>query len=360
MLAVDGERHQPPAGMTTVAVAGALADKAGNGGEAWVRLSYALGFRRLGCDVRLVEESNDAPRDALDYAASVAERFGLDYVPADVVEPCDLLVNISGNVRSRTVRRRFRRTAFVDIDPGFTQFWHEQGIEQIPPHDAYFTIGANIGTSDCPIPTCGLEWHTTRPPVVVDEWPVATGAFDRFTTVATWRSPFGPIEPYGLKHHQWRSFLHLPTETSLTFEAALAIDRADAADRNALDAQSWHIVDPAVTADPEGFRNYVQGSGAEFSVAQGIYVDTHSGWFSDRTVRYLASGKPALVQDTGFTQTLPAGEGLVAFRTPEEAAAGARAIVDDYERHTRAARSIAEEYFDSDRVLEAMLAQVLH
>jgi hypothetical protein len=345
--------------MTVVAVAGALASKTRSGGEAWVRLSYALGFRRLGCDVYLVEEARDAPRDALDYAASVAERFGLDYVSADVAEPCDLLVNISGNVRSRTVRRRFRRTAFVDIDPGFTQFWHDRQIEQIPHHDVYFTIAENIGGSDCPIPTCGLEWRTTRPPVVLDEWPVALGAFDRFTTVATWRAPFGPIEPYGLKHHQWRSFLHLPTETNLTFEAALAIDPADAADRNALEAQSWHIVDPAVTADPEGFRDYVQGSGAEFSVAQGIYVETGSGWFSDRTVRYLASGKPALVQDTGFTRTLPAGEGLVAFTTVEEAAAGARAIVDDYERHAFAARVIAEEYFDSDAVLAAMLEDAL-
>ena len=345
--------------MTSVVVAGALANKAGNGGEAWVRLSYALGFRRLGCDVRLVEEAPAAAADALAYAHAVAELFGLDYVSADVADPGDLLVNISGNVRSRTVRRRFRRTAFVDIDPGFTQFWHDRGIEQIPRHDVYFTIGENIGSRDCPIPTCGLQWRATRPPVVLDEWPVVVGAFDRFTTVATWRAPFGPLEPYGLKHHQWRSFLHLPTVTKLPFEAALAIDPTDAADRNALEAQSWHVVEPTVTADPEGFRDYVQGSGAEFSVAQGIYVETASGWFSDRTTRYLASGRPTLVQDTGFTRTLPADEGLVAFSTVEEAAAGARAIVDDYQRHALAARLIAEEYFDSDEVLAAMLEDAL-
>jgi hypothetical protein len=345
--------------VTSVVVSGALANKAGSGGEAWVRLSYALGFRRLGCDVRLVEEAHDAPRQALDYAESVADRFGLDYVPADVVEPGDVLVNISGNVRSKTVRRRFRRTVFVDIDPGFTQFWHERGIEQIPKHDVYFTIAENIGSRDCPIPTCEIAWRPTRPPVVLDQWPVVVDAFDRFTTVATWRAPFGPIEPYGLKHHQWRSFLHLPNETKLIFEAALAIDPADAADRNALDVQGWHLVDPAVTADPEGFRDYVQGSGAEFSVAQGIYVETGSGWFSDRTVRYLASGKPALVQDTGFTRTLPADEGLVAFSTVEQAVAGARAIVDDYDNHALAARVIAEEYFDSDQVLAAMLEDAL-
>jgi hypothetical protein len=124
---------------------------------------------------------------------------------------------------------------------------------------------------------------------VLEQWPVPDGGFDRFTTVSTWRAPFGPIEPYGLKHHQWRTFLHLPAETKLPFEVALDIDPADAADRNALDANGWHVVDPAVAAEPDGFGNYVRGSGAEFSVAQGIYVETKSGWFSDRSTRYLAS-----------------------------------------------------------------------
>ena len=341
--------------MTSVAVAGALASKADSGGEAWVRLSYALGFRRLGCNVHLVEEAEGASPEALEYARAVAGRFGLDYVPAAEAEGGDLLVDVSGNVHSAHVRRRFDRAAFVDIDPGFTQFWHEQGIEEIPEYDVYFTIGRNIGTGESPIPTCGLEWRPTWPPVVLDEWPVADGAFDRFTTVSTWRSPFGPSEPYGLKHHEWRTFVGLPGRTGLPFEAVLDIDPADAADREALESGGWQLVDPAAAATPDSFREYVQGSGAEFSVAQGIYVETGSGWFSDRTVRYLAAGRPALVQDTGFTRTLPAGEGLVAFGTLEEAAAGARSIADDYERHARAARTLAEEHFESDAVLRAML-----
>jgi hypothetical protein len=345
--------------VTVVAVAGALASKAGNGGEAWVRLSYALGFRRLGCGVRLIEEAHDATPSALDYARATAERFGLEYTAAETAEGGDLLVNISGNVRSKTVRRRFPRTAFVDIDPGFTQFWHRQGIERIHRHDVYLTIGQNIGQGGCPIPTCGIAWRHTRPPVVLDEWPVADGAFDRFTTVSTWRSPFGPIESYGLKHHQWRTFLHLPFQTGLEFEAALRIDPADAADHNALDAQGWRLVDPEVAGEPDGFRAYVQGSGAEFSVAQGIYVETRSGWFSDRSTRYLASGRPVLVQDTGFSQHVPVGEGLLAFTTPDEAAAAAHAIVDDYDRHARSARAVAEEHFDSDKVLAQLLEQAL-
>jgi hypothetical protein len=346
--------------VTVVAVAGALANKAGNGGEAWVRLSYALGFRRLGCDVYLVEEARDASPEAVDYARRAAASFDLDFALAqEAHEGGDLLVNISGNVRSRSLRGRFRRTAFVDIDPGFTQFWHEQGVEQIDEHDVYFTIAANIGSKGCPIPTCGIEWRPTRPPVVLDEWPVADGGFDRFTTVATWRSPFGPIESYGLKHHEWRKFSKLPELAGLPFEAALRIDASDAADRNVLEVRGWHLADPNVAADPGGFRNYVRSSGAEFSVAQGIYVETASGWFSDRSVRYLASGRPVLVQDTGLSRTLPAGEGLVSFRTLEEAAAGARSIAGDYDRHARTARAIAEEHFDSDRVLGALLEDAL-
>jgi hypothetical protein len=346
--------------MTTVVVAGALASKAHNGGEAWVRLSYALGLRRLGCEVRLVEEAPDASQDAVGYAREVAASFELDFALAqDAQEGADLLVNISGNVRSRALRHRFRRTAFVDIDPGFTQFWHQEGLERIPEHDVYFTIGENIGSHDCPIPTGAIEWRPTRPPVVLDEWPVADGGFDRFTTVAKWRSSFGRIEPYGLKHHEWRKMLRLPGLTGRSFEAALDIDPADAADRNVLDAQGWRLVDPAVVAKPDGFRDYVRGSGAEFSVAQGIYVETKSGWFSDRSVRYLASGRPVLVQDTGFGPTLPVGEGLLAFRTLDEAAEGARAIVDDYDRHARAARTLAEEHFDSDKVLRTFLEDAL-
>jgi len=337
-----------------------MASKAGSGGEAWLRLSYAVGLRRLGYEVRLVEEAPDASQEAVAYARTVAASFSLDYALAGSAdEGGDLLVNISGNVRSAAVLRRFRRTAFVDTDPGFTQFWHEQGLEPIPEHDVYFTIGANIGSQSCPIPTCGIDWRATRFPVVLDQWPAADGGFDRFTTIATWRCPFGRIEPYGLKHHEWRKFSSLPSQTGLPFEAALHIHPGDAADRELLDGQGWRLVDPAVAADPERFRSYVRESGAEFSVAQGIYVETESGWFSDRSVRYLASGRPVLVQDTGFDGNLPAGEGLLAFRTVDGAVAGAHAIVEDYDRHTAAARAIAEEYFDSDKVLGALLEDAL-
>jgi hypothetical protein len=143
------------------------------------------------------------------------------------------------------------------------------------------------------------------------------------------------------------------------FEIALNIHPGDHKDRAALEASGWRITDPLIAAGtPDAFRRYVQESGAEFSVAQGIYVDTDSGWFSDRTTRYLASGKPVLVQDTGFSRSLPTGQGLVAFRTLEEAVRGAESIVADYAGHCRAAREIAERYFDSDVVLGRLMEEV--
>jgi hypothetical protein len=161
--------------------------------------------------------------------------------------------------------------------------------------------------------------------------------------------------------HEFRKMIELPERVpDAKFEIALDIHPGDAKDRDALLANGWRLTDPRVEVPgPLEFRGYVQRSGAEFSVAQGIYVEAGSGWFSDRTVRYLASGKPALVQETGFSDNYPVGEGLVPFRTLDEAAAGARRITADYERHSAAARALAEERFDSDRVLGRFLEEAL-
>jgi hypothetical protein len=202
-----------------------------------------------------------------------------------------------------------------------------------------------------------------RPPVLLAEWPVVEGVREGFTTVASWRGAYGRVEAdgrlLGQKAHEFRRFVTVPTLIPHKFEIALDIERADAADSELLRNHGWHLVDPrGVAASPDDFRRYVQGSAAEFSVAQGIYVETRSGWFSDRTTRYLASGKPALVQDTGFSLNLPTGRGLVAFTTPDEAAAGAESIVRDYDAHSAAARQIAVDYFDSDKVLGQLLEEV--
>jgi hypothetical protein len=383
--------------MTTVVVSGALANKAGNGGEAWVRLNWVLGLQRLGFRVHFIEEVGrgtcvDAAGAVTPFERSinlaffreVTERFGLAGSAAliyeggeqihgstspelfAVADAAALLVNISGHLSLQPLFSRFRRKAYIDIDPGFTQFWHAAGTAgaRLEGHDFHFTIAENIGADDCPIPPTGIRWRTTRPPVVLTNWPASTeGDANRFTTVANWRGPFGAVQvggrTYGLKVHQFRKLIELPRRANQTFEIALNIHPADDKDRRLLLEHGWQLVDPqAVAPDPWAFRRYVQTSGGEFSVAQGIYVETNSGWFSDRTVHYLASGKPVLVQDTGFSRHLPGGLGLVPFRAIDDAAAGANKIGKDYAAHARAARAIAEEYFDSDKVLTKLLAEV--
>lgn len=381
-------------------VAGALANKPGNGGEAWVRLNWIRGLRRLGWQVVFVEQIAtaacvDAAGRPTSWAESANRRF-FDRVVADfglagsAVEIIDsgtvfhglsrdelfdradaasLLLNISGHLDWPPLFGRLANRVYIDIDPGFTQFWQAQGTggARLEGHDEFVTIGLNIGAADCCIPTCGIRWRHVLPPVVLDDWPVATDPTDAspapFTTVASWRGPFGPIthdgKTFGLKVHEFRKFLDLPCRTGLPFEIALAIHPGDAADRERLVSAGWRLVDPATVAgDPHAFREYVTNSRAEFSVAQGVYVDTNSGWFSDRTVRYLAAGRPVLVQDTGFSRHLPTGLGLVAFRTPEEAAAGAADIVTRYADHRAAARALAEAHFDSDRVLGGLLTDI--
>jgi hypothetical protein len=382
--------------MRPVIVAGALANKPANGGEAWVRLSWARGLRRLGFDVFLFEQIDprsctDASGRSVSFAESfnrqwfarIVERFGfrdraalicsdlsgtygLDAAEIDAVaDAAVLLINISGNLSLDSILSRIRRRAYVDIDPGFTQFWNASGRidSQLAGHDMFFTIGENIGTNDCPIPVDGIRWRAVRQPVVLDDWPVTPPASpNRFTTVASWRGAFGPVQAggrrYGLKVHEFRRFMELPERAAHRFEIALDIHPADATDLDSLHRHGWRITDPrSVAQDPDLFRAYVQGSAAEFSVAQGIYVETRCGWFSDRTARYLASGRPALVQNTGFDRRLPTGEGLIAFDTLDQAIEGADRIVADHAHHARAARAIAEEYFDSDRVLTALIEE---
>jgi len=367
--------------LKTIAISGAISNKLNQGGEAWVRLNWILGFKKLGYRVFFIEQVEErADPVAIDYFTRVMERFGLAnsaaLIAADfkvlsggknigAAMSADALINISGHLTIAPLMRSIRRKVFVDIDPGFTQFWHAQGTQgsRLQGHEFYYTIGENIGSPECSIPSCGLSWRTIKPPVVLDKWPVVErGRFERFTTIANWRGPFGVIEfgglTFGLKVHEFRKFIELPERTGLPFEIALNIHPADHKDRDALQRPGWKITSPSVAAEPDDFRNYVQSSSAEFSVVQGIYVQTRSGWFSDRTAAYLASGKPALVQDTGFSKHIPTGNGLLAFTTLEEAIDGAEKIRSNYEHHCRAARALAEEFFDSDKVLRKLLSEI--
>jgi hypothetical protein len=368
--------------METIVVAGALAAKPGNGGEAWVRLSWVLGLRRLGYDAWLLEQVDaGTARSGSRFFRAEAERHGLAeraILLGDEEEPLgreeveDLarsavgLVDVSGNLRDRALRERFRRRAYVDLDPGFTQIWHSQGLleDQLAGYDRHFTVGLNLGGEDCTVPLAGIEWVPLPPPVLLDEWrPSVETDCSRFTTVATWRNPLGRLEADGraftLKHHQLRRFAPLPGLVDAPLEIALGIHPDEAVEAKRLREASWLVVDPAeVAGDSNAFRDYVRGSGAEFSVTQGVYAEARTGWISDRSAHYLAAGRPVVVQETGIPAAYRGDGGLHTFSDLEEAAAAIGEVMDDYEAHRTAARELAERAFDSDLVLGRMLEEL--
>jgi len=382
--------------MKTIIVGGVIANKYLNGGAVWTRLNWLLGLRELGYRVYFIEQieprhcvdRQGQPTDFessanLDFFKKIMEKFGMAKSYSlllgqgerscgmslaeisSLASEADVVVNITGHLRLPCILESGARKIYVDLDPGYTQYWRQMGLldSSFDRHDLYFTVGELIGSAQCAIPTGNIKWHATRQPVVLKLWPVTeTGDPSRFTSVASWRDNYGTLEvdgkKFGLKVHEFRKFIELPKHVSQVCEVALDIHPAEVTDIELLRFNGWRIRDSLTVApDPETFRSYVQDSGAEFSVAKGIYSQTRSGWFSDRTVRYLASGKPAVVQDTGFTSTYPVGEGLFAFTTFEEAVMAAKHIERDYRDHCTAARRLAESWFDSNRVLDELLAK---
>ena len=368
-------------------------------GSAWEKLSWILGLERVDVQVFVVDQIDlrsctFAPGDERVYENAlnvgwfddVVEEFGLSGRAALVGEDgqplrgpsweelkemaaaADALVNLSGDLRCREIKDRVRRRILVDTDPGLTHFWVAAGrpAPRVVDHDLYFTVGENVGQPGCSIPSAGIDWRHVRQPVLLDEWPVCpTPGPWRFTTVTRWRGfgPHGRLSDVGVnasdKADEFLRFSPVASLSGERFELAVD-DAADPRETDALARAGWSVTSAeGVMRDADSFRRYVQGSGAEFSVAKGVYVDTRSGWFSDRTTRYIASGKPALVQDTGFGRTLPVGQGLLTFRSLPEAVTGVQAIAADYDHHARSARQLAEQYFAAEVVLGRFLDEAL-
>jgi hypothetical protein len=356
------------------------------GGASWAVLQYVLGLERLGCGVTLVEQW-DAPAAAPSltrtptgfYFREVVRSFGIEdrsaLLRADtdqtvglpyprLRERCrraDLLINISGTLTAEDLLENIPVRAYLDLDPAFNQLWHESGIDvRFDGHNRFLTVGQALGGPDCPVPTAGREWIATLPPVVLGRWPRAGGPGDgSFTSIGNWRG-YGSVEHdgvhYGQRVHSMRALLELPRRTDARFRLALAIHPDEKKDLDALDANGWELVDPLDAAGtPQRYGRFVKCSTAEFGVAKSGYVLSRSGWFSDRSACYLASGRPVLAQETGFSRFLPTGEGLLAFETVDDAVAGVEAIRGDYARHAGAARELAEDLLDSDRVLDRLL-----
>lgn len=339
----------------------------------WLNLHYLAGLRARGAEPFWLDISGTSNIEPF---RAQCERFGLggnwavlcdgqqvfgmtDRQLAALCNDCDLLINLCGALKDDELLRRIKRRAYFDLDPGFTQIWAQQWDMDLSKHNLFFSVGLNVGQPDFPIPTRGLKWQTFLPPVALEYWPVQTVTPARpFTTIGQWRGQEAvwKDEYYGPKREEFLRFIELPGETTQPIELALLIHETEAEDLTNLRMNGWELVNPHESAAGlDGFRSYIQQSRAEFSVAKSGYVKSHSGWFSDRTVCYLASGRPALVQDTGFEKTLPTGMGLLTFGTMEEAVRGIEAINADYTGHCAAARKLAEDWFDAAKVVQSIL-----
>lgn len=356
-------------------------------GSTWVPMQYVLGFRQLGVEAFWIDHLGPVdpvePLHGADYmirrfAATAAEfgyadrwcvvqdggrRFhGMDEARARaVVGEATMLLSLSGKGLPRALPLdRVPVRAYVDVDPAFTQIWALQTDMGLADYDLYFTVGLTLGRPGCRAPDLGLDWRPMLPPVALEAWPARIDArCARFSTVGDWwgnQMTGWDGECYAGKREEFLSLVDLPARSGKRLEIALSIYQGDHEDVGRLTRHGWTLLDPARAAgDPLAYRDFIARSRAEFSVAKSGYVKAQCGWISDRTVCYLASGKPALVQSTGFEPVLPAGLGLLTFRTPDEAVAGLHAIDADYLAHAHAARRLAEEHCDARRVLAGVL-----
>jgi hypothetical protein len=358
------------------------------GGVTWCSLMYLLGLRELGHEVFYVEDTGECIYDPERNARSEDPSYGTRYIhqaldafglgdrwafvnydgtyhgaSSEAVRAyaadADLFVNLSGGSWFwRDEYARIPRRAFIDSDPVFTQLAIAKGepwyVEFFRGFTHLFTFGANIGTPQSDVPTGGFTWRKTWQPVVTGLWRTAhPPSRQRFTTVMTWKTEsFTDVD--GNKDREFLRFIDLPARSGDRFELAVN------GPQTLLRAHGWPTVDAmAVSRNLWDYRDFIQGSRAEFGVAKHGYVANRSGWFSDRTECYLAAGRPALVQDTGWTQHLPAGTGLLAFSSLDEAVDGVRRIDADYARHAARAAEIARDHFEASRVLPGLLSEVM-
>lgn len=353
---------------------------AGRGGHAMHVLQILEGLRRLGHEVLFLEFLEEPPAaealpafgtllrnrpGALLDASTGRSLAGLSHeAVATFAQRADAVISLAAHYRGEPwpwledVRPRI----LIEQDPGYTHMWAVDGEprEIFGEHDVHFTVGANVGTARSTIPTCGISWKALWPPVVLDWWAGAAPVErDRFTTIGSWRD-YGYLEldgqTFGPKVEEFVKFIDLPQEAGEELELTLAIDPEDP-DRELLLGHGWRLEDPSLVKTPNRFRRYVAGSLAEFSCAKGGYVGTRSGWFSDRSACYLAAGRPVVLQSTGFEAVLPVGTGVFAVHDVAEAAAAIAEIRGDYDRQARAARELAREFFDAERLMAAMLEQ---
>ena len=369
------------------------------GGMAWHHLQYVLGLAKLGHEVYFLEDSGDDPwacydptRNVTDdnssyglqFLAQLLERVGLGdrwayydalatrwYGPAGNKVPslcssADFVLNLSGSNPLRPWTLKVPVRVYIDTDPVFTQVRHlsdSARLERASRHTAFFSFGENIEHGTATVPADGFAWQPTRQPVVLDVWPVTPGPDSgRYTTVMQWDKTIQSVplqyegRHYGKKADSFGPYMDLPKQCAAQFELALG---GKVAPREELRRKGWAIRNPLeVTRDAWTYQQYIQQSKGEFSIAKEAYVASNCGWFSERSAAYLASGRPVLTQDTGFSNWLPTGTGILAFNNCEEALDGIQEVSSRYEVHCKKAREVAQEYFDARKVLSRLIESI--
>jgi hypothetical protein len=355
----------------------------------WAFLNWALGLLELDCRVIWLErirpsESPQKVRSLVSVLKNKLDKYGLGESLAlysesngsldddlhdkslswDQLMEADLLLNFAYSVPAEVVSR-FRRSALIDIDPGLLQIWMDKRQINVAPHDRYFTIGETVGKPEAKFPDAGINWLYTPPCVALSWWPaLETSESAPFTTVSHWYAEEWMEEKddviYGNdKRSGFLPFLSLPGYVKQALELSLCLGD-DTKERQDLEQRGWRVIEArTISSTPWDYQHYVQESRGEFSCAKPSCVKLQNAWISDRTLCYLASGKPAVVQYTGPSSFLPESEGLFRFRNMEEAIRYLAAAEKNYKQHVKAARRLAEEFFDAKKVLRNILQQIL-
>jgi hypothetical protein len=361
------------------------------GGMIWQALHYLIPLRQLGYEVWYVEDSDELVFDPVTFnpttecesnvlrvqevmaGIGLADRWVVRSPMSDVYlgaldekglgclyAKCDAAFNLCGALDLRDGHQVIKCKVYVETDPVMNQVAVAAGnqrlIDKLDRYDFLFTYGENIGADDCLIPVTRYNWKRTRPPVCLECWQTSglPPPAARLTSIANWKHSGKDITWQGhtwrwSKHHNFLNFIDVPNEASLPIE--LAVGAISKEERELLIENKWYTRNSGELDAPDSYRRFIQQSRGEFTVAKDQYVAPRSGWFSDRSVCYLAAGRPVVTQSTGFEKFIPTGEGLFAYTTRQQALDSIQVIADDYPRQSRAAYEIAREYFSADKVV---------
>ena len=359
------------------------------GGHFWAYLNWALGLRSIGCDVIWMEGVNFKPDTPIhlmqeriaeislklrvyDFDQSLALWSWNDNLPPEISKQfldfsatteADLFIAMDYYLPQKLIEL-FKRSVLIDIDPGLLQLWMSSDKIKPAEYDVYFTIGETVGKPEARFPDAGVSWQYTPPCVALDYWtPKLISDNAPFTTISHWSGEFmddGAQYYSNAKRDGFLPYLDLPRLTKQPLELALCLSDDEKDDLMLLQEHGWSVRDSyAVSSTPRDYQSYIQNSRGEFSCVKPSCVRLQNAWISDRTICYLASGKPVVIEHTGKSNFLPDSEGMFRFRNLKEAAWSLETVASDYEQHCRLARALAEEYFDARKVAGRLLERAL-